>query len=86
MTGARRGFPRCDRRPRTRRVGAVRFVVELDMDQDGRVSGQVAAAGSPSTPFSGWLELLRLLEDRADDTTERAQPVPGDGLDQQERR
>jgi hypothetical protein len=41
----------------------VRFLVELTRGAGGRVSGQVAAADGPPAPFSGWLELLRLLED-----------------------
>ena len=34
---------------------------------DDRVSGQLAREGQPAVPFSGWLELLQLLEDLADD-------------------
>ena len=47
----------------------VRFLVDLSSDADGRVSGEVAVADQPPVPFSGWLELLRVLEDRADHRT-----------------
>lgn len=56
----------------------VRFLVDLSSDADGRVSGEVAMADGPPVPFSGWLELLRVLEGRADDTTNR-QENPWDG-------
>jgi len=41
----------------------VRFVLDLSTGDGGRVSGQVSTADGPAVPFSGWLELLRLLED-----------------------
>jgi hypothetical protein len=42
----------------------VRFVVELGVGaDDARVRGTVGLEGQPSQPFTGWLELLRLLED-----------------------
>ena len=44
----------------------MRFVVDLSRGEGGRVSVQVAVADAAPTPFSGWLELLRLLEDGAD--------------------
>jgi hypothetical protein len=44
----------------------VRFLVELTRGEGGRVSGAVSAADAPSVPFSGWLELLRLLEEGVD--------------------
>jgi hypothetical protein len=42
----------------------VRFVLELVPTSDGRVEGSVGRDGvEPTTvPFSGWLELLTLLE------------------------
>lgn len=48
----------------------MRFVVELHHLNDG-VEGVVIPQGSDEqVPFSGWLELLRLLEE--------LQPLPGD--------
>lgn len=44
----------------------MRFLVDLTKGEGGRVSGEVSTAEAPSVPFSGWLELLRLLEDGAD--------------------
>jgi hypothetical protein len=44
----------------------VRFLVDISHDgDDDRVVGHVAREGQEPVPFSGWLELLRLLEDRA---------------------
>jgi hypothetical protein len=43
----------------------VRFIVDIRRDGDGRVTGHVEGTGNTIVPFSGWLELLRLLEDRA---------------------
>lgn len=45
----------------------MRFVVELGVGPAGAVEGTVTRgeADTPS-PFSGWLELLRLLEEQAD--------------------
>ncbi len=57
----------------------VRFLVDLERDQDGRVSGSVAADDQQPVPFSGWLELLRLLEDRADASPQNRQETPWDG-------
>jgi hypothetical protein len=45
-----------------------RFILEIERDGDDRVSGRLAREGRWSMPFSGWLELLQLLEDLADDT------------------
>jgi hypothetical protein len=53
--------------PVLRQGAAVRILVDLSSDPSGRVSGRVAVADEPSAPFSGWLELLRLLEDRVHD-------------------
>jgi hypothetical protein len=42
----------------------VRILVELSRDASGAVTGSVTCEGSDEVePFSGWLELLRLLED-----------------------
>jgi len=64
----------------------VRFLLDLTSDDEGRVSGEVARAGEPPTPFSGWLELLRLLEDRTEE--HRRQMIdpehPGDGQEETE--
>jgi hypothetical protein len=43
----------------------VRFLVDISRDGEGRVTGHVEGSGDEPIPFSGWLELLRLLEDRA---------------------
>jgi hypothetical protein len=45
-----------------------RFILEIERDGDDRVTGRLAREGRWSMPFSGWLELLQLLEDLADDT------------------
>jgi hypothetical protein len=48
--------------------GVQRFLLDIGRDGDDRVCGHVAHDGGVPVPFSGWLELLRLLEDLADDT------------------
>jgi hypothetical protein len=54
---------------------AVRFIVDLTPVED-RVEGVVDKEGSPDPhPFSGWLELLRLLE--ADLVADPRPPVDG---------
>jgi hypothetical protein len=62
----------------------VRFLLDLVSDDEGRVSGSVALAGEPPTPFSGWLEMLRLLEVRTEE--HRGQTIdpehPGDGQEE----
>lgn len=63
----------------------VQFLVELSNDADGRVSGHVAAGDRPPAPFSGWLELLRLLEGGVDDMSAGI-PAPGDGHETEEQR
>ena len=62
----------------------MRFLLDLTSDDEGRVSGAVAAAGEPPTPFSGWLELLRLLEDRAHENRGHLidRESPGDGQEE----
>jgi hypothetical protein len=49
----------------------VQFLLEIERDGDARVAGEVTAAGGHPTPFSGWLELLRLLEEGLHDPTEQ---------------
>jgi hypothetical protein len=56
---------------------AVRFVLELRSDDDGRVAGEVTGGDRPPTAFSGWLELLRVLEDRTQTTTVEDGSVEG---------
>ena len=48
---------------------AVRVLVDIGRDGDGRVVGQVTGAGRAPERFTGWLELLHLLEDHADGMT-----------------
>jgi hypothetical protein len=50
---------------------SVQFRLEIERDGDAKVAGEVTAAGGHPTPFSGWLELLRLLEHGLPDDTER---------------
>jgi hypothetical protein len=43
---------------------AVRLIIELSRSSDGRIEGEVTAdTGEPALAFSGFLELLRALED-----------------------
>jgi hypothetical protein len=42
----------------------MRFLVDVDHDETGRVTGTVSADGRAATAFDGWLELVRLLEGR----------------------
>jgi hypothetical protein len=51
--------------PPRRTLLNVRFLVDISRDGDGRITGHVEGSGGGPVPFSGWLELLRLLEDRA---------------------
>ena len=52
----------------------VRLVLELIPAEHGRVEGVLMREGTDERePFSGWLDLLRLLEGAADDS-------PGDQL------
>jgi len=55
----------------------VRFLLEFDSDDDGRVSGQVSADGAQPAGFDGWVQLLRLLEDHAHPRDGRQVPEPG---------
>ena len=63
----------------------VQFRVELDHDEEGRISGEVVAGGAPAMPFSGWLELLRLLEDAVEAHSGDALDQLGYGRDGQEK-
>jgi hypothetical protein len=40
--------------------------LDIRRDGDGRIVGEVAANGGAPARFTGWLELLHLLEDHAD--------------------
>lgn len=53
----------------------MQFLVELSSDDGGRVSGQINATEGPSTAFSGWLELLRVLEDGLHDNRQQDDPA-----------
>jgi hypothetical protein len=44
----------------------VRVLLDIRRDGDGRVVGHVTGPGGEPEQFSGWLELLHLLEDHAD--------------------
>lgn len=51
---------------------AQRFVVEIRPTADGRVVGTVARNGTGDVvTFSGWMDLLRLLEPRSPDAVTR---------------
>lgn len=52
----------------------VRFEVELSRDEAGRVTGAVTPEGQDPARFSGWLDLLRLLECGVEPT---GAPPPG---------
>jgi hypothetical protein len=54
-----------------------RFLLDIGRDDEDRIIGEVTRAGEAPVPFSGWLELLRLLEDRADGTDGRAVEATG---------
>jgi hypothetical protein len=58
-------------------VGVQRYLLDIGRDDDDRITGHVTRAGQAPVAFSGWLELLRLLEDRIDGTDER--PVEATG-------
>jgi len=46
-----------------------RFILDIGRDDDQRVCGHLTREGRWAMPFSGWLELLQLLEDLAEDST-----------------
>ncbi|MCX6462463.1 MAG: hypothetical protein NTW05_02550 [Pseudonocardiales bacterium] len=51
---------------------AERFVVEIRPTEDGRVVGTVGRPGTDDVvTFSGWMDLLRLLEPRSPDAVTR---------------
>ncbi len=53
-------------------VGTERFVVEIRPTDDGRVVGTVGRPGTDDVvTFSGWMDLLRLLEPRSPDAVTR---------------
>ena len=41
----------------------VRFVLDVHRDPDGRLEGEISPQGEKARPFSGTLDLLRVLED-----------------------
>lgn len=41
----------------------VRFVLDVHRDPDGRLEGEISPQGESPQPFSGTLDLLRVLED-----------------------
>lgn len=43
----------------------MRLDIELNATSDGSIEGSIATADGPAVPFSGWLELLRALEEHA---------------------
>ena len=58
--------------------------MELDSDDDGRVSGQLSAEGAEPVPFDGWVQLMRVLEDGAQLATDGDTQTPPSGRDGQE--
>lgn len=48
-------------------MSPVRVLLNIRRDGDGRVVGQVTPPLGAPVAFSGWLELLHLLEDHADE-------------------
>jgi hypothetical protein len=49
--------------------GAVRVLLDIRRDGEGRIVGHVTPPAGAPVRFCGWLELLHLLEDHADETT-----------------
>ncbi len=43
-----------------------RFILDIGRDDDQRVCGHLTRERRWAMPFSGWLELLQLLEDPSD--------------------
>jgi hypothetical protein len=58
-----------------RGLSILRLIVDISRSPDGHVAGQTQAPGKPALPFSGFLELLRAIED-ALLSTEEADPAP----------
>jgi hypothetical protein len=48
---------------------AVRVLLDIRRDGDGRVIGHVTPPAGAPAAFCGWLELLHLLEGHADEAT-----------------
>jgi hypothetical protein len=46
----------------------VRVLLDIRRDGEGRIVGHVTGHAGAPVRFSGWLELLHLLEDHADET------------------
>jgi hypothetical protein len=44
----------------------MRIVVDVERSGSGRIVGTVTADGRHPDPFEGWLDFVRLLEDRID--------------------
>jgi hypothetical protein len=59
--------------PAAAQGGGVQFRGEMTTDEDGRVRGYLQVAGAAAVPFSGWLDLLRLLEGCTDDGGDTAE-------------
>jgi hypothetical protein len=58
----------------------MRFELDCAADRDGRLEGTLGWEGGGPVPFSGTLELLRLLEDHAPRRPAgRDQAIPGTG-------
>ena len=57
-----------------------RYIIDLEQTPDDRVEGTLHREGEPEpVPFSGWTELLSLLEPPP---RVAAQPEPGRGIEQ----
>lgn len=48
--------------------GVVRVLLDIRRDGDGRVTGSVTPPAGTPVRFCGWLELIHVIEDHADDT------------------
>jgi hypothetical protein len=67
------------------RPGPVRFVLELIPTQPGRVEGVLVREGSDEPQgFSGWLDLLRLLERAAQGAEVCQPPLPDRDLERED--
>jgi hypothetical protein len=59
----------------------VRYVIELRRTKDDRVEGELMREGiSDAAAFSGWAELLSLLEPPPDEPAESEPPAVGGGI------